>query len=202
MIYVIMGKSATGKDTVFRQLMKKEELGLNKIVPYTTRPQRFGETEGEDYHFVDEEEMKRLDKAGLIAEHREYNTVKGVWHYFTVDDNPDVCNNELSFMMIGTVEAFLSLRKYFGNDMVIPIYIYVNDYERLIRSINRERKQDKPNYEEVCRRYIADEQDFSSENLNAAGIDARYRYNNSDLKLCINNIVKDLLGKRDDNISQ
>ena len=46
-----MGKSSTGKDTVYKQLLKNPFLQLKKIVPYTTRPIRAGETEGEEYFF-------------------------------------------------------------------------------------------------------------------------------------------------------
>ena len=50
MVY-LMGKSSTGKDTVYKQLLKNPFLQLKKIVPYTTRPIRAGETEGEEYFF-------------------------------------------------------------------------------------------------------------------------------------------------------
>lgn len=190
MIYVIMGKSATGKDTVFDRLINNRELGLTRIVPYTTRPRRAGEIEGHEYHFVDMARMEQLDKQGLIAEHRQYDTVHGVWHYFTVDDNEDVKKKDTRYAMISTLEAYISLREYYGADLVVPIYIEVNDFERLRRAINREKKQDKPNAEEICRRYIADERDFSPEKLKAAGITKAYE--NVSLSDCIDNICKDI----------
>lgn len=69
MIYIIMGKSATGKDTVFSRLMNDKELGLKKIIPYTTRPIREGETEGVEYHFVNEDTLNEFLALGRVVEH-------------------------------------------------------------------------------------------------------------------------------------
>lgn len=190
MIYVIMGKSATGKDTIFNKLLRNKQLGLTKIVPYTTRPRRTGEIEGHEYHFVDEERMGELEAAGLIVEHRQYDTVHGIWHYFTVDDNELVRQTDIRYAMIGTLEAYVSLREYYGDGLVVPIYIKVDDFERLRRAVNREKRQANPNCEEVCRRYLADERDFSEDKLASAGIDRCY-VNNS-IKECVADIVNDI----------
>ena len=48
---------------------------------------------------------------------------------------------------------------------LLPIYIEVEDKIRLLRAIHREEEQEKPKYAELCRRFLADEQDFSEENL-------------------------------------
>ena len=95
-IFYVMGKSSSGKDTIFRELMKDETLGLQEIVLYTTRPIRAGEKDGVDYHFVDDEVLRRFQKEEKVIELRCYNTVMGVWKYFTVDDE----HMELEFPMI------------------------------------------------------------------------------------------------------
>ena len=43
-IYCMMGKSSTGKDTLYKMLLEDGALSLKKIIPYTTRPMRRGET--------------------------------------------------------------------------------------------------------------------------------------------------------------
>ncbi len=58
---------------------------------------------------------------------------------------------------------------------MIPIYVEVDDRERLLRSIERERCQEMPKYKEVCRRFLADEEDFKEENLLRCGIDTRFK---------------------------
>ena len=81
-----MGKSATGKDTIYKKLLSREDIDLKKVVMYTTRPIRKGEKEGVEYHFVDEDKLNKLKKQGKIIEHRSYDTIHGKWHYFTADD--------------------------------------------------------------------------------------------------------------------
>ncbi len=172
-IFCIMGKSATGKDTIYESLLGDAELQLKRIIPYTTRPIRDGEEEGREYHFVTQEGMQQLDAKGLIIEKRLYNTVHGPWYYFTVNDE----NIELeskSYFLIQTLEGYVKLRDYFGADCVVPIYVEIEDGERLMRALSREINQDIPKYEEMCRRFLADAKDFSEENLKAAGITERF----------------------------
>lgn len=185
-IFYIMGKSSTGKDTIFRNLIKKNPW-LNKIVPYTTRPIRAGEKDGVEYHFTDEEGLEQIKSAGKLIEIREYNTCHGVWKYFTVaDENLDLAN--ASYIMIGTIESYISVKKYFGSDSVVPLLIDLDDGVRLQRALDREKKQQEPKYEELCRRYLADAIDFGEERIEEAGI--KRRFYNDNLKTCLNEIME------------
>ena len=60
MVY-LMGKSSTGKDTVYSRLLQWQEGCLQRVVPYTTRPIRLGEEEGKEYHFTDDEGYEKLN---------------------------------------------------------------------------------------------------------------------------------------------
>lgn len=172
-IFCVMGKSATGKDTIYQKLLHENALQLQRIIPYTTRPIREGEVEGREYHFCEEKDVKRLEEEGLIVELRAYDTVYGIWKYFTVNDG-NIQLDKDNYILIGTLEAYVKIRDYFGKDKVIPIYIEVEDGERLLRAISREKEQDVPKYEEMCRRFLADAKDFSEENLKEAGIEKRF----------------------------
>jgi guanylate kinase len=186
-IFYLMGKSSSGKDTIFNELIKKQELNLKTIVGYTTRPIREGEANGKEYYFVDESKMNDLDVQGKIIEKRTYHTVHGEWHYFTVDDGQiDITKND--YLLIGTLESFRKIRKYFGNDIVVPIYIEVDDGLRLERALSREKKQNEPKYSEMCRRFLADQKDFSEKNIIDSGI--KKRYNNNDISECLREIVQ------------
>lgn len=185
-IFVLMGKSASGKDTIYERLLKDEELGLRKVIPYTTRPIREGEAEGQEYHFTSREAFERLRDEGRLIEYREYQTVYGPWDYFTVDDGQiDLAAGDA--LMIGTLEMYVYVRDYYSakglRDRVIPLYVYVEDGERLLRAIHREQRESAPRYEELCRRFLADQKDFSEENLCGAGVTARYE--NKDLETCL-----------------
>ena len=172
-IFCVMGKSATGKDTIYQKLLNESSLDLKRIIPYTTRPIREGEIEGREYHFCTEEDVQRLDIEGRIVELRAYNTVYGIWKYFTVDDGNIQLEKE-NYLLIGTLESYTKIRDYFGKEKVFPIYIEVEDGERLLRAISREKMQDTPKYEEMCRRFLADAKDFSEEKLLGAGIEKRF----------------------------
>lgn len=185
-IYIITGKSATGKDTLFKKLLENKEINLKTVVMYTTRPIRQGEIEGVEYHFVNEEGLKQLEKDNKVIEHRSYNTVHGVWHYFTVNDGQIDLKN-YDYLMLGTVESIIQIGKYYGFDHVEPIYLEVADDERLFRSIRREQRQVKPNYAEICRRYLADEEDFSEENLKKLNLPRRY--SNVDIHQCTTELI-------------
>ncbi len=184
-IFYIVGKSCSGKDTIYRRLLEDGELGLKAVVPYTTRPMRGGETDGRDYFFRSEKELEALRAAGRVIEERVYQTYYGPWYYFTVDDG-QIRPEEGSVLMIGTLEAYLAVRDYFGQERVIPLYIDLEDGERLQRALAREREQNSPKYEEMCRRFLADAEDFSEEKIREAGIGRRFY--NMDLEQCLEQI--------------
>ena len=175
-IYCVMGKSSSGKDSIYHEIMEKGALGLKPIIPYTTRPIRDGEQDGREYHFCTEDTVQRLQDAGRIMELRAYNTVYGVWKYFTVDDE-QINLNKYNYLYIVTLEGYTKIQEYFGADRVVPIYIEVEDGERLMRAIAREQKQDVPKYEEMCRRFLADSADFCDEKLLEAGVVRRFSNN-------------------------
>ena len=192
-IFCLMGKSSTGKDTIYKELLKKESLGLKTIVPYTTRPIRVGEEEGREYHFTDEAGYLKLLEAGKVIEARAYDTAHGIWRYFTVaDESLDL--QEHSYLLIGTVEAFVNLKKYFGETEVCPILVDIDDGERLQRALTRERVQEHPKYIEMCRRFIADCQDFAEEKLAEAGIS--HRFYNNELSECTGQIEDYIMTSR------
>ena len=183
-IYYVMGKSCSGKDTIYRRLTERHP-ELRVVVPYTTRPIREGEQDGVEYFFVDRKKMEEMQAAGRIIELRSYNTVLGVWNYFTADDGQiDLAAH--SYLIIGTLVSYEAMRDYYGAEALVPIYVEVEDGTRLERAIGRERKQAKPQYEEMCRRFLADAEDFSEEKLCRAGITKRFV--NTDLEQCLKEI--------------
>lgn len=180
-----MGKSSSGKDTIYKKIMEDRELSLKRIVPYTTRPVREGEQEGVEYHFVDEKKLKTLQYEGKVVELRAYDTVYGVWKYFTVcDEQMDLERN--SYAVIGTLESWHAMCEYFGRNVMVPVYVEVEDGLRLERALSRERGQEHPRYTEMCRRFLADTEDFSEDKLKKEGIAVRFQ--NVDFESCINEI--------------
>jgi len=156
------------------------------MVPYTTRPMRDGEKNGVEYFFTGEEDFQKLLADGKIIEHREYHTVHGLWRYFTVDDGQINLEAEEDYIVIGTLEGYRKMKAYFGEGVLLPVLIELDDGVRLQRALYRERRQEKPRYEEMCRRFLADSQDFSEEKIREAGI--FQSFDNDDLQTCLEEI--------------
>ncbi len=184
-IFYIMGKSSSGKDTIYSRLLRDKEFGLKNVLLYTTRPVRQGEADGREYHFVDEGRFRQFMDEGKVIEYRTYETVHGPWTYFTADDG-QVDLKARSYLAIGTLESYENMKRYFGEENVCPIYVEVEDGERLKRALAREELQEKPRYAEMCRRFLADTEDFSEENLERAGI--KRRFQNVELESCMEEI--------------
>ena len=210
MIYYLMGKSASGKDSIFHKLL--ERTGWKQLIPYTTRPMREGEIEGQEYHFITKEEFLNYIASGEMAEYRVYDTVFGKWYYGTIlpeerrksgADSAGTKNHEkgteakedltdtASMLAIGTLESYLQLKKKLGKENIIPIYIEVPTELRLQRALLREEGKGKMTEEEIQRRFKADDEDFSEEKLQEAEIEKRYR--NIELSACVEEILGHIL---------
>ncbi|MBR2188168.1 MAG: guanylate kinase [Eubacterium sp.] len=182
-LFYLMGKSATGKDHVYHALLSDQALDLHPLVLYTTRPMREGERDGREYHFTDLSHLQTLREKGLVIEERVYQTISGPWHYATVDDGSLRLDRQ-SYLSIGTLESFRKIRAHFGPQAVIPLYLETEDGLRLTHALQREKKQPRPNYAELCRRFLADNEDFSEDKITGAGITDRIP-NNTTLAACI-----------------
>lgn len=187
-IYYMMGKSSSGKDTLFKEV-KQAIPELKTVVLYTTRPIREGETDGVEYFFVPEDTLNKYEDEGKVIELRAYQTVHGIWKYATVDDGQvDLLASD--YLVIGTLESYDRMRKYYGADNIVPLYIEVEDGERLLRALFRERTQAEPKYAELCRRFLADTEDFKEENLRKSGIEKRFI--NNDKTQCLEKIIGEI----------
>ena len=183
-IFCIMGKSSSGKDSLFKEIKQRLPY-LKMIIPYTTRPIREGENNGVEYYFVNEEGLQRLEKEGRVIEKRVYHTVCGIWKYFMADDG-QVDLDAGDYLIIGTLESYLAMREYYGKENVVALLVEVEDGVRLQRALERERGQKEPKYEELCRRFLADSEDFSEENLIKAEIGKRFY--NQKFEKCVEEI--------------
>lgn len=159
-IFCILGKSASGKDTLYNKLLAFFPI-LSPLIPYTTRKMRIGEKEGREYWFISNSQMNRMEENGELIEKRSYNTVNGTVSYATADVNLEETKD---YLLITTLEGFEKIEKKYGKN-AIPLYIDTSDDVRLIRSILRERNNPNPNYREIFRRYESDGEEFREEKL-------------------------------------
>ena len=191
-IYYLTGKSSSGKDLILRRLLEKSE--FSPIILYTTRPMRENEKNGREYQFVDRGDFCKMRSRGLVLEYRTYNTTQGEWTYFTAVGSVDLSKGNC--LGIGTLESYAALKKHFG-ELIVPLYIEVEDGLRLARALKRERREASPKYAEMCRRFLADCQDFSEEKLLDAGITRRFS-NNGEPEECLEEILRYISGIQGD----
>ncbi len=187
-IYYLMGKSSSGKDTLYKEILE-ECPELKTVVLYTTRPIREGERDGVEYFFVTPSQLEEYAAEGRVIEQRTYPTMYGGWTYATVDDGQlDLSRGD--YLIIGTLESYQEMQAYYGAENVQPLFLEVEDGERLCRALERERQQEQPKYDEMCRRFLADQEDFSEENIQKAGITRRYI--NDDKDRCRQEIIEEI----------
>ena len=186
-IFYLIGKSCAGKDSLYNIIKNDGQLNLQPVIRYTTRPARDGETDGISYHFVDMEGYADLKSRGKIIEEQVYHTVHGDWYYFTADDG-GIDLTEKNYLAIGVLESFAGTRDYYGRDKVLPIYIELDDGERLQRALDRERLPENGRYAEMCRRFLADAEDFREERIRELGIKDEERFENDNLDDCAERI--------------
>lgn len=156
-VFCLVGKSCSGKDTLYARILERHP-ELVPVVPCTTRPRRTGEAG--NYCFVTEEQLRQYEAQGQVIEKREYHTVQGLWTYFTLRFPLDQDR-----MLITTLEGAKALMDAYGPQAVRIVYLHVDDRTRLLRCMDREERQEYPDYAEVCRRFLADQSDFSDGKL-------------------------------------
>ena len=150
MLYVLIGKTCSGKSTVLKELV---DLGYKPIVSYTTRPQRPKEAHGKDYMFISLDEYKSLDESNLLVSKNSFVNFFGEeWFYgiHAKDINPDQ-----NLVVITEPIGFKELQDNLGKENVVSIYLNASYEERLIRGANRNDIS-----HELIRRMIHDEKDF------------------------------------------
>lgn len=150
MIYVLIGKTASGKTTIIDYISK--EKWINPIVTYTTRPPRKGEKDGETYHFVTKEKFEELIQSGFFAEYRSYKTIAGLWYYGSSFDSYDTDEDKL---IILNPEGYYQIKKYLDSDVIRSIYIYSN-----IKTIKNRLQKRGDKKDEAERRIESDLADF------------------------------------------
>ncbi len=169
-IVICMGPSSSGKDTVLNRILSENTYHLQNIVLHTTRPRRINEVNGREYYFCDEQQMKQLEEEKKIIELRKYITVNGPWYYFTTAKAIEL--NHHNYITTNTLEGYDHYLEYYGKENLLAILFQTEEGVRLERALERERRQQNPNYSEMCRGFLTDSEDFSEENIKKRPIDA------------------------------
>lgn len=153
-IIALIGEAGSGKDSVMREVIKRNS-GLHEIISCTTRPPREGEINGINYFFLTNEEFA----AKVInMEMFEATSFRG-WFYGTSIDSLDKSVINIGVFNPDGIYALLES----SNVELTVYYLKASPKERLIRQLTRERD---PDIEEILRRYRTDNEDFYNLDFN------------------------------------
>ena len=156
-LFILVGKSAAGKDYLMNKILL-DCPHIKRLMSYTTRPKRKGEKDGREYFFVTDSFFEEKKKEGKVIEERVDERKDGTWRYGTIDEGINFLGR--SYIGIKDPEGARKLQEYYGKENVVVIMITADDGLRLMRAVTREFGQPTPNYAELCRRFLKDEEDF------------------------------------------
>ena len=148
MLVILVGKTASGKDSVVKELVNN---GWNKVVTYTTRPMRKGEINGLTYHYISNEEFEHKIKEDFFLEYKSYTVANGsTWYYGSVLNNDYTSSN---YVIILTPQGYKDFLK--TKIPHLAFYIYANN-----KTIRKRLKKRGDSKDEAERRLKQDNVDF------------------------------------------
>ena len=153
-IIVLLGASATGKDTVAKHISEKYNIPM--AISYTTRPMRSNETQGVEYYFISNGEMHEKFKNGEVIEHTSYyiQSEDVSYTYANVVEEFEKGDYVLTIL---NPHGLYQFNKSQYKDNLVSIMLNCDDRVRLVRSLNRD---ENVNVNEVLDRFRRDELDF------------------------------------------
>lgn len=160
-IFAILGKSNTGKSTIFKEVMRMiKENGddIQVLKSCTTRPKREEDMKDNEYRFVDKEYFSKIHKENGLLEYAVYETVYGHWFYFTEKDDLNGKTDYIKIINPSGLSQIKSTAKEKGYE-VVSFHIVTDDDIRLKRALSRD---DGLSEKEILRRFDADKKDFNN----------------------------------------
>lgn len=132
-VVVLSGPSGTGKTTVVSRLLTESPVPLIKSVSATTRPPRVGEIDGEDYHFLSNDEFQAKRQAGEFLECAEVHK-SGFW-YGTLASEVQRAQRAGGWSLLEIdVEGALNVMERYPHAVSIFLSTPSDEYERRLRA--------------------------------------------------------------------
>lgn len=182
MIIVLLGKMATGKDTVIN-IIRNKITNMPTLISHTTRPKRRGEINGKDYYFVDNKTFESMIERGEFIEFRSYRPANGdLWYYGLT--KKEISDNALSIVILDPI-GYEALTSYFGNENVIGILLEANEETIYNRAVSR----NGDSIEEINRRIEDDNIRFDK--FKKKHLECHRVFNNNDRD--INDVVDEIM---------
>jgi guanylate kinase len=150
-LFIIFGRSGTGKSTIVRRFNERNPGLIKTIVTTTTRPMRDGEVDGVNYHFKTKEQFERLIAEDGLVEYVEYSGN----YYGTTKDEFDYTRDNI---IVLEPNGIANIEKMYKDTFTIfKIEIEASDARILERLLNR-----NSTVEEIARRFRDDKVRFQN----------------------------------------
>ena len=175
-VICILGKQASGKDSLARYIAKQYDCKI--AVSSTTRPMRSNEVSGIDYFFLDDKDFFKQD----LVEYKEYNTLSdgkpAIWYYGLTSNALDTkYGNVVAVVDVHGLEQIIG---HVGENNVLAIYVDADYESRMYRAIARDAKFE---INEFYRREMTDGEKFD---------DVTYLVNYTVLNLDLNKAINEV----------
>lgn len=164
-VYMIIGKSFSGKDTLLNKLLKDKEFceinNIHKLVRLTTRKPRPNEVDGEDYYFISDEEYYRSYKDREDVAVSTFNSEFGRLYYITDFSKLEPDKN---YITVGDPDSIKEYKKVLGTQLCV-IYLMPPNWEIFRRFSLRDDNSDYSDlkYKEIYRRFVDDTRKFGED---------------------------------------
>lgn len=187
----LIGKSASGKDTIFQEILKTNK-NVKAAISTTTRNMRSNETQGKEYYFVTNDIFNEMLVNEEFIEQRCYQVTDGsTWKYGLSYKS---INTEDNYICIVDWKGYCDLKRALGEEVTIGIYIVADIKERLNRSLSRESLKEEKQYLEIFRRFLDDDIKFSIDEISKECVVLKNN-DEKDFKYCVN-YINDLINKQ------
>ena len=171
-VFLIIGKSFSGKDTLLNNIIKDKEFctnnKLNKTIRYTTRPIRPGEIDGVDYHFINDIEYEEKYKYNPNVVISSFDSIYGNVHYIT---DLEKLHKDKNYIGTGDIDLINGYKNILDDDLCV-ILLLPPDWVLFERFCTRDDsvKSLDEKYKEIHRRYRDELVTFGRLNLELANI--------------------------------
>ena len=160
-VFMIIGKSFSGKDTFLNNLLNDKTFcklyNLHKLVRLTTRKPRPNEVDGKDYHFITDEEYlsyKDRDDVSITS----FDSKFGKLHYIT---DFSILDPDKNYITVGDPESISRFSHVLGDNLCL-IYLMPPNWEIFRRFGQRDDNTEYSDlkYKEIYRRFVDDTRKF------------------------------------------
>ena len=149
-LFVVVGKTSTGKDTVCNYM--KQKYGIKPVISYSTREMRSYEKNGVQHYFVSEQEMDELEKRSDLLAWTKFPKT-GIRYCATLSSIGDA---DIATYILNP-DGVDWMMKHAGNLNAEIITIYMNLPEDAIRQRARLRGDDP---EKIKERLASESEEF------------------------------------------